>query len=108
MRVTTDSQFSALVHPDLDHCRFCVDNLLHCLDDLEHIFAVDLLPILKALDHIIDKLLCHLISQSDTIVLIIHGDGVDVQTLESRRLIANFNRFLEFHATDQLLAFGQL
>lgn len=104
MCVTTHCQFIPLFHPDLNHRRFRIDQVSNRLDDLEHVLAVDLLPVLEPLNHIIDKLLCHFLLKPGTIISIVHRHRIDIQIFESRRRIANLNRLLEFHTTDELLA----
>lgn len=102
--VTTHCQFIPLFHPDLNHRRFRIDKIPNRLDNLEHILAVDLLPVLEPLDHIIDKPLCHFVPNPDTVISIVHRHRIDIQVFESRWRVANLNRLLEFHTTDEFLA----
>lgn len=83
MCVTTHSQFIPLFHPDLNHRRFRIDKIPNSLDDLEHILAVNLLPVLEPLNHIIDELLCHFIPNPDTVIPIVHSHRIDIQVFES-------------------------
>lgn len=64
-----------------------------------------LLPVLEALDHVVDKLLRHLISQADAVVVIVDFDRIDVQVLERGGWLPHLDRFLELDPTDELLAF---
>lgn len=104
MCVTTHCQFIPLFHPDLNHRRLRIDKIPNRLDDLENILAMDLLPILEPLNHIIDKLLRHFLPKPGTVISIVHRHRIDIQIFKSRRRIANLNRLLEFHTTDELLA----
>lgn len=108
MSVTTDGQFSSLVNPNLHHCRLCIDNVLNRLDNLEDVFAVYFPPILEPFNHIINELLCHLIPQPDAIILVVHGNRIDVQLFKGRRGIANLDGLFKLHATNKLLAIDQL
>lgn len=108
MRITAHSQLCALFHSNLDHRRLRIDNISNRLDDLENILAVDLLPILEPLNHVVNELLRHFTPQSNTVILIIDNDRVDIHLLERRRRLGDFDRLFELDTTHELLALCQL
>lgn len=108
MSITTDRQLLAHINANLHHRRLVVHNVLHSLDDLEDILAVNVLAILKPLNHIIDKLLGHLTPKAHTIIVILHLDSIDVQALKCGRRVGDLNGLLKFYTADELLALGQL
>lgn len=108
MSITANSQLRALVHPNLNHSRLSIDKVLNSLDNLERILPVNLLPILKPLNHVINELLSHLRPESHAIIRIIHGDSINIQALKSRRRVGDLNGLLKFQPSDQFLALGQL
>lgn len=107
MRVTTNRQLPPLLNTDLHHRRLGIHQILDSLDNLERILAMNLLPILKPLHHIIDKLLRHVLTQTHSIVVIVHADRIDIQALKRRRRVGHFNRFLEFQPSHEFLAVRQ-
>jgi hypothetical protein len=82
MCVSANGQFSSLIHPNFYHCRFCFNNAQNSLDNLERVFPMNLLSILKSFHHIIDEILSHLASEANTIVVIFDIDRIDVQLLK--------------------------
>ena len=67
--VTANSDLLALVNMRLDHGGFVVANVLDGQDDLVDVFERKLLALLETLDDVVDKLLCHLVSQLHTVVV---------------------------------------
>lgn len=108
MRVSADRQFGPLFHSDLHQGRLLADDVQNRLDDLERELAMDLLPVLESLDHVVDKLLGHLVTQPDPVVAVIDDDLVDVQILERGGRVPDFNRLLKLETAHQLLAFRKL
>lgn len=98
---------STLVNADFHHRRLGVHKLLHSLNDLERVFAMDLLPGLKPLNHIIDKFLGHFISQPNPVIVIINPDRIDIQLLKRRWRVRDLDRFLKLDPPHQLLAVGE-
>ena len=107
MRITTDGQLSALVHPDFNHCRLRIDKVLHCLYNLEDIFAMYLLAVLEPLEHIVNELLRHLGAQPHAIVLVVHGHRIDIQLLERGGRVTNLDGLFESLPSHKLLAVRQ-
>lgn len=108
MRVTANRQMRALVHANFHHSRFRIEQVLGSLDNLERILAMNALPGLKPLNHIIDKLLRHLAPQPDAIIAIIDPNSLDIQLLKRRRRIRHLNSLLKLQPAHQLLALGEL
>lgn len=108
MSVTADGDRRALGHIVLNHCRLVVHQLLDREDDLVNVFFVKPLPVLESFNHVVDKLLGHLIAQPRAIILFIDGHVLQVQALRSRRRILDLNGLEESIALDNLLAFGVL
>lgn len=106
--ITTDRQLLARIDTNLNHSRLIIDDVLHSLDDLEDILAVNLLAVLKPLNHIIDELLCHLILEAHTVIVILHLNSIDIQALECGRWVGDLDGLLEIYTTDELLALCQL
>lgn len=98
----------ALIDADFDHRRLRIDKLLDGLDNLERIFAMDLLPVLEPLEHIVDELLRHLAPQPHAVIAIVHLDRVDIQVLERGRRLGDLNGLLELKPAHQLLAVREL
>lgn len=108
MSITADGQLLARINTNLHHRRLVVYNVLYSLDNLEDIFAVNVLAILEPLDHIIDELLRHLTPKAHTIIVILHLDSIDVQALKCGRRVGDLNGLLKFYTTDELLTLCQL
>lgn len=60
--ITADGQLGIIWNFHLHHCGFLIDNLLDSNDDLVDIFLMQLLPILKPVQHIRNELFCHFAS----------------------------------------------
>jgi hypothetical protein len=106
--VTAYCQLRALVHSSLHHRRFRLRDVEHALDDLKRIFPVDLLPVLEAINHVVDELLCHFVVQPGAVIAIVDSDRVDVEVLKYRRGVGDFDSLLKLNPTNQFFTFGQL
>lgn len=106
--VAANRKLDIVWHLHLDHRRLIVDDLLNGKEDLVDEFLVDLLAVLKPLDHVVDELLRHLIFNLYTIVVWFDGDRVKVETFGRRRLIANFDSSIKVELAHNLLALGKL
>ena len=108
MRVTANSQMGTLVHPNFHHSRLRINKVIDGLDNLEGILAVYLLSVLEPFNHIIDKLLRHLIPEFNTVIAVINLHRIDIEFLKRRRRIRNLNRLLKLQPTHKLLALCKL
>ena len=109
MGITADCQLHVLGDINLNHGRLVVHNVPDGDNDLVNVFLVDQFAVLETLDHIVDKLLCHLVLfQAHAVVSRIHGHGVDIEALGGGQLIANFNSGKEGELAHNPLALNQL
>lgn len=99
MRITTDCEGGTLVNTNFNHSRLGIGKIFNSLNDLINVFTMNKFPLFEPLHHIINKLLRHFITQSNTIILVIDNDSINVQILKSRRWIRNFNSLLKLDLT---------
>lgn len=108
MCVTADCELCVVRNLHLHHRCFIVDDLLDRNNDLVDIFPVDLLAVLEALGHVVDKLLRHLLVDMCAVVFFLNGHGVEVETLCGGGLVADLDGSEESQLPHDLLAFFQL
>lgn len=102
--ITTDSQLALLLDLHLDHGGLLVDNVLDSEQDLVDILLMDALAILESLNHVVNKLLCHLVSKLHAIVAVIYHHVVQIQTLGGGWCVCDLDGLEEGVALDNLLA----
>jgi hypothetical protein len=78
VRISADSNLLPVLDINLHHGRLLSHNVHDSQDDLEDIFSGKLLAGLEALDHILNKLQSHLVSQLCAVVGRIHCHVLDV------------------------------
>ena len=107
MGITTDGNLALLWDVDLDHSRLVVDNVLDVEDDLVDIFLVQLLSVLEPLDEIGNKLLRHVVAESDAVVVRLNNHGVDIEPHGRGFGLVNGDGVEEGHLTHNLFALVQ-
>lgn len=107
MGITTDCKLDVLGNVDLDHGRLVVHKLLDGDDDLVDVFSVNQLASLEPLHHVVNEFLCHAISKSHTVIILLNDHGVQVKIGGSGGLITNFDGSKKGELTDNPFAFLQ-
>lgn len=108
MGVTANCKLDVVRYGHLDHGGFIIDNLLGGNYNLVDVFPVYFLAILKALNHVIDELLCHLILNLYSVVIRFDGDRIDIEAFGGRWFITNIDGGVEVQLAHDLLALGML
>lgn len=109
MGITADCQLHVLGDVHLDHGGLVVHNVPDRNNDLVDVFLVDQFAVLETLDHVVDKLLCHLVLfQAHAVVGGIDSHRVDIETLGGGQLIADFDSGEEGELAHNLLALDKL
>lgn len=109
MGITANCQLHILGDVHLNHGGLIIYNVSDGDDDLVNVFLVDQFAALEALNHVVDKLLCHLIPfEAHAIVRSIHCHGLDIEALSSRQLIPDFDSGEEGELAHNLLALNKL
>lgn len=103
--ITTDSQLHIVGDLYLHHGGFVVYELLDGQNNLIHVLAMDLLASLEALSHVVNELLCHLLAESHTVVIILHRHAIKVESLSRRGLVAHLDSGEKGQLPHNLLAF---
>lgn len=107
--ITADCQLHVLGDVHLNHGGLVVHNVPDGNNDLIDVFLVDQLAVLEPLDHVVDKLLCHLVLlQAHAVVGSIDGHRIDIETLGGGQLITDFDSGEEGELAHDLLALDQL
>ena len=108
MRISAYCQLHILGNVDLNHGRLIVNNFLDGDDNLVDVFFVERLAVLEALNHVVDKLLCHLASQTGAIVGVVHMYRFNVEALGGRGFISNLDGSIKGLLANNLLGLDQL
>jgi hypothetical protein len=105
MCVTADGDLVSIFDVMLNHRGLFSGDVHDCQDDLVGVLFGNLLAGLESLDHVFNKLECHLVTQLCAIVSALQDHVVDVKTLCNGRCVVNLDGLQEGVALDDLLAF---
>lgn len=108
MCITADGKFDVVRYSKLNHGRLIIDDLLRLNYNLVGVFFMNLLAILEALDHIVNKFLCHLVSKMYSVVIWFNGNRINIETLGGGGFVANVDSGVKVMLSHNLLAVGQL
>lgn len=108
MRISTDCEGGSFWDGHLNHSSLVIHNLLHSQNNPKHILPMNLLLLPKPLNHILQPLQRHRLTQLRPIIILIHDHMFQIQSVgRGGGILGDLDRFEERISLDDLLAVFQ-